>query len=1180
MPPPPEAQKPPNGVGEMLKQAVTAIAERSTRGPQQSSQSEKDRIQEEKRKAREKVEKLKHGIKSKTEASKTPELDEEALRQMLGKRETRGQSKWLVGDENEIPEDPVILHVVAEIASAPPELQNDPTWLLAKGAELRNSLRADMPGNVQQEARNILKRIYQKIADTQGVDMGNVQIRISKDPEVRKKVEFVEFAGSNLLPEAGQMPVGPTALSRDWLMIHNAPTTPPSDPRLVDAIDELRKVGKSPDWHEISKKWQNLATLRDQVAGTDQQWVDMLREHVYETFKKMNGDRLTLSPEEVDALTRGSDAARNRDRVFYERIQKVLMNPNEETHKQLNLYDQADLDTFMGVISKAEWINPRTGRLEKIGQQVVGHYQNLLDTILRLSDMEFWARHPAGDVENVAKAVNYFENKFAVEAIKDPLVEDMLQCMEQAIKFIRDSNDGYVPTELTRYDPGHQTTYVDDLAIKFFEQRLEASAIRDYVRNPETGVPQLDPATGETTFLRSDRPFHFSDIDEEEKKLRMLATLRMAKGVGIITNRVIELYAFTRTPGDEIRKGNYADQNFEQSIAVFSSKAYGGLTRWANPLSEWFRMYGFGDTLFVPFFNTLIGGPKGAEGKALGWTMDQVRQAMDIADTGDIDQLRTKFGDGIVRLMDMVQEMSFSGRFGPLSMWGMKDATQGWTALDYERLGGSMRLTLASSFTEGSVKDEFKQANSNKGWNNMQMEEEWLRAKLGLEGWGEDNPWKQKITSRERAYKTWIWTQFIMRNPQGAASHIWVDSVRGDNPDPNKNRRRERLRSKILHEIFTSNDLQQYGLTDLVVERDVASGHSVTGDKRRLMDRLAIVDADLMAVMRYAMNTGDRPRDIMASDFETCIKGDKILRVKDQDVVITESRRREQALDFWKKVQRELLGKAVGDTGQRWDVNRWRQELGAPVDWNVKSDEIMFTNGENTNEIFDRAQRENPNIRLTKKEVDKQILVHAGTEDVQWSYLDINALGDRHWGRRAGDFLTRAKTLQLMMKHFHLLTGKAKMEDLVKSIADIGRQEKDHDPKESAKFSSLWGIATHNIFRQRHLAGIPLIGRLLPSLGIPMSIAQERLGVHSAQYWSINNSVQFADMLGETRVIPDKRIVDGRDYGSYTMEEFRKNTGASRLLAALEMLAIGIIIAHLLAALDAGTKSVEDEKRS
>jgi hypothetical protein len=1196
----PEQQPPKPTTDDKAMEELAKRAQKSTR-------YERHKVKEQRENAEKVFESLKKGEVPKLDLKAMSSADIAAAKAIIADIEHAHELSWLTKDG--IPDNPIVLDVVARISSAPQELQDDPKWLIAQGLELQEAQKGSMPDELKIAIQKVNYRIRNRVIELTGINEEDRHAIFlsSFDPEnltsvTPEQAEVVEMA-EYYLSEAGSPARGGARASAPgaWLLFENQPTTLPQNPTLQAIISELRKMEMSPDWRAVQEKYRELRILRESpgvLAGDDVHWAEGISMRLLETYRAMTGNHINFTPEEVFDLTRGPDAARVRDRVFHQRIKKVLFDPNEETQRQLNLYDQADIDTFMEVISNSEARHPVTKKMINIGKEVVGHYRNKLDTVLRLSDLELQARHSAGDVESFSKTLNFFENKFAIEATQDPIVEDMLQCYEMAIKINRDNNEDFMPSELTRYNPRTHTTPIDELTLQLFRERMAAGAVRDYVRDPVSGLPKLDPATGGTTLLRSNRPFKQDKLDNDELELKLFATLRIAKGLGVLTNRTIELYAFTRTPLVDIKQHDYT-QPFEQSIAVFSSKPFGGLTRWVNPMSEWMRMFGFGDTLFVPFFNTLVNGKEGAAKQALRWTMDQCVDAVNMAESGDRKKLREKFGEGVSRITDLIEGTSFHSRFGPSSMWGILDSTQGWKAKDLERLGGSMRLVLAKSWAESALESVFNSDPRHKNLEGVALKNARMTAFIG-EG-PKVKEWKERVDKKERIYKTWIWAQTVMRNPQGVASHVRVEyGVPNDrldaagHPVVDKDGRpvpyKGKLRSKIMYEIFDDNDLASYTLKNehgepkrLIIERDVASGHKLTVAQKDLAARIAIVDADLGAVMRYAMNNGPEPRNITNADFDI-IKGKRVLFVNGRRVVVSETRRREQAKEYFNKVQQKLLGKAVGEVGAAWDFDTWRNNLGVdadPVLQTKKPEEVKFIHEDTIDTVLNQAEKAalpHHNIYLTKELVDEPVNVHIGTEDTQWSYLDLDSLGDRHWGRKGNDNLNHAKMEMLLMKHFHTMTGKPKMEDLVKSIQEIGMQGKDEDPKEAAKFASLWAEGTHNVYRQRKLAGIPVIGRVLPALGIPMSLAQERLGVHSATHWSMNNSVQFADMIGATRVIPNKQIIDGKDFGPYTMQRLRKELGASRWLAAAEMFFIGYVIAMIMVSISAASKGMEEDK--
>jgi hypothetical protein len=1000
-------------------------------------------------------------------------------------------------------------------------------------------------------------------------------------PEAKTKINFKNtfLAGTDKTPSGTELPE-----------IQNN--------QLASLVFQLQQTDVNTDLRSQSEYLRQLQRLnQDGWSESDKKWYENVSIKTEKYVKLQLKERFQPDAHTIWELTEGPNATLLRDAYFYERIVKILENPNEEARRQLNLYDEADWDYFSSIVKQA-----------KNGDKLAQHYESLKESVIRLSDMGYWANNAAGDVESLKKAMDFMDNSFAIEALSDPWTVAMFQCHEQAIKILRDSNDQFVDPNSAQYDPRRYDILLDEITLQLFDQSLDAGAIRDYVRDAESGFPEIDPTTGQTYKL-SEKPFHLMKVDidkldtlppKEREQMeglllnRKRASLRLAKGVGVMTNRTPELYAFTRTPGDDKHFRSHANEDFDTAIGGFSSKVMGGLTRWDNPMSEWFCMYGFGDTLFVPFFNYLVDAdPK----HQLYWSKDQAQRAMDIASTGDVQRLKKEFGPGSQRLMDMIEAFGFTGAWGPLSKWRTGDATMNMKDLDLERLGASMRLQMVHGKADHDVKELFKKQyhtkhpgldekslkdQVNKAWENMFLSEK-------------PNPdrahWEHLVESYEHTYSTWIWMQATVRNPQGVASGLWADYESRANPNAANPADREpkiyhgKLRSKIMHEIFNTSDFIKDGrsiydidgkpLMDLVMERDVAKTGTMNESRQRLLRRISVVDGDLAAVQRYAMNSGERPRDMQESDFDQCIHGDHEIKVRGIVIdKVTEARRREQAKQYWKLVQKEMLGKAIGEAGSAWDFNKWKEELNPTMD----GSDLRFGNYQRIHHILEEARHaRGSEIGLNQELLEKKLMVHYGTEDCQWDYVDMAYLGQRHWSRRGGDKLTRAKTLMAMMKSFHGLTGKPKMEDLVKIIAEIGMQEKDHDPKEAAKFASLWAGGINHIYKQRMLGGVPFAGKILPGFGVPMSIAQQRMGPHSADAWSVNNTCKFFDQIGATRVIPEDQFFDGMDFGPYTMKKLQKNMGANRFVAAMELFLIGGAILTLITMFTATAKQVSEE---
>lgn len=84
--------------------------------------------------------------------------------QIIAKTQESKQATWLVGEKG-LPESALVAQVVAEISSS--KLQNDPDYLLAKGAQLRWAITAETPPEIQAEARHFLGKIHQKVLEQQ-----------------------------------------------------------------------------------------------------------------------------------------------------------------------------------------------------------------------------------------------------------------------------------------------------------------------------------------------------------------------------------------------------------------------------------------------------------------------------------------------------------------------------------------------------------------------------------------------------------------------------------------------------------------------------------------------------------------------------------------------------------------------------------------------------------------------------------------------------------------------------------------------------------------------------------------------------------------------------------------------------------------------------------------------------
>lgn len=221
------------------------------------------KIKEELKRAAANLEKIKRGNLPKGERPQTPELQEIALREVIAHK----QGKGLIENTSDIPDDPVIANTLAEILTAPAELQTNTTWLIAKGAEIRSALRADMPQELHVQADNILRKIYRKVAQLEGVNMGDPKVRTSQEPAVQAKVEKVELAGNTLLPEAGVLPMPGPAEPPAVEKIYQKTGDPLERSFLKDKLEEIQfrlRTDTSPmlhDTHRLAEYQREIENL-------------------------------------------------------------------------------------------------------------------------------------------------------------------------------------------------------------------------------------------------------------------------------------------------------------------------------------------------------------------------------------------------------------------------------------------------------------------------------------------------------------------------------------------------------------------------------------------------------------------------------------------------------------------------------------------------------------------------------------------------------------------------------------------------------------------------------------------------------------------------------------------------------------------------------------------------------
>ena len=948
-----------------------------------------------------------------------------------------------------------------------------------------------------------LNNDIQEISGLKGVPEDQIKEAIER---INSLIKAAEYKGAGL---SGLR-------SGDWILIDKDPAGKRIEPAdvinpdgSVRSREELREVirriqgrirsgrGASEDLLEDLNEIRALPQISTNITAED---VRPFEERIVETWEGMKGSRLELSPEVIDKIR----DPKTRDEMFFERLKEVLDEPDVESHKQMGLYEEADLKAFMHVVSQLP-----------DGDKLTSHYNNLKHAIFAFHDMDYYARHASGDIKSFKIAAHYFHNSYAVQAMSDPLVESMLQSCEQALKMIRDNNDGYIPSELVGYSATRHVNYWDELTKQIFEEKVKAGLIHDYERY-ENGLGRLDKEG--RIFGRGKQ---FTEEDFHKEKLRVLATMQMAKGMGMLNARLLEIFAFSKVPGMAS-----AEWGTDTSGPGFASIAYEGIARWFNPMGNFFGKFKPGESAFQPFFGILVGLDQNELKDFLTWTPDKWQKIAAMASEGTLhDWLQKEWGPKAGRMLDLVSEFAFSGRFGPLSGWGEHDATLGFTDLDREREGGSLRLFQAKAWAEKRLKDEFGEA--------------WGKMKNTREG-------QEKLEMYAHGYQAWVWVQTALRSPTTVASAVRDSSetyvVRNETMP-------KRLRSVVIKQIL-GIDIE----TQVKMERTPDQAH------RDLMHRIELLESDVMTVQQAALYAGPdgRPRNIEGKDFDV-IKG-----TRDG---IDEATRRAQAKEYCELVKKKMLG--------NWDEKEWERKLGFLMS---NKGDLTLVHAKDADTILGDAKK--ANAILTKDLLDRRTAIHMGMEDVQWRYFDLETLGARHWARRANDLEARSNTIIGIMKYMDVLRPKPDLKEIGKLLEDIKTAEKEHYPAEGNKFVYYMARGTGEFYRQRNLGMFPIVGKLIGGIGpIEMSIAQQVYGKeYGAAAWSSNNMREFIGVVQQTTKLPYREVDPSGERHPYNIQKLQKELLASPVWAVLEIVGIGTALAALAMAFEAAKKSQEEDQ--
>ncbi|MBI4029475.1 MAG: hypothetical protein HY376_03880 [Candidatus Blackburnbacteria bacterium] len=916
---------------------------------------------------------------------------------------------------------------------------------------------------------------------------------------------------------------------------------------LKDVLKELRGMGGIDDPRQWGRQFAALEALAMNPDGTPSPIADIVQPYIDRmdrTFGQLYGERLRLTPDMVHKMSTDSTY---RDEQFYERLKKLLEEPDGESHHIMGLYEKHDMDAFMHAVSEMEVLGPDRKPVpeherREITEDIRRMYQLRIDALMNFHDVDYWARHGSGDIKSFQGTVARIQNHQAKEVLSDPYVQTMRNCYEKALLFIRASHNGYIPPNLLSPDPlRHGRTYLDDVALEFFQAKVAAGELYD-IRRDAHGRTIRDADYRGNVFSLNKKPMTLEDL--EHQRLRVMAAQQIARGVLVLDMRTLEIIGMSKVPG-------FDHPEFGITEVAFSSKPYGQLARHFNIMAEWMGKYKMGVTLHVPYFQTLI------EGKSEHfrlWNSNQWREVLNAVTEGKLEE---KFGSKDAharRLIDMIDEWSFSGRNGPMSAWGIHDSTIGWSDRDRERLGGSIRMAGAKEWAEEKIKKDYERENKGKG--EVWIGEHWAKDKS-------EGNWKDEIDKLFKTKRAWLWVQTTMRHPTIVAGYL-REKVGVPQKDKPLKQEYRNIRDRIIVEIL-GDELREIlkdnkGIPDHLKDAGVSpmeqyysiSSRTPGDDQREFLKRVAQLEADVDSVQQRAMEikTG-KPRDITESDFD----------------IITDEKRRNNAKLYWKKTQEVVLGS--------WSADKWYAEL--DVEFDGKGN-VGFGKYRDIDKTLEDANKDSRSLICDKDLLTKSMMQHMSTEDVQWRFLDIETLGPPHWNRRVGDLGARIESEQKSIAFLDKLVANPDIPKLAEALREVYIAEKSHDPRQGHKLVWMLAKPTGELYRQDHWGRlIPFVGRV-GSRVFKTSIAQRFLGTTRAAAWSANNERQWVDQFSDGATLPLKRFLGGQDWGPYNAQDLAKSLGGTWYQQALEFFLIGTSIAAAVTLLQAFTESRKEDQ--
>jgi predicted lactoylglutathione lyase len=433
-----------------------------------------------------------------------------------------------------------------------------------------------------------------------------------------------------------------------------------------------------------------------------------------------------------------------------------------------------------------------------------------------------------------------------------------------------------------------------------------------------------------------------------------------------------------------------------------------------------------------------------------------------------------------------------------------------------------------------------------KGWADKALSKifhHWEHEKATPEG-------REKARKMERAYKTWIWLQTAYRNPNIIAENVY-DSATGI------------FDAKINSVTVRTNILKDANVLGIDVISQIATEANPTVKQRAVMERVSILDRDIALVQHAAMYGGESeaPREIRDTDFDL-IKGQREWKHDGVTEVISEDMRRSQA----KRYVQLLHEKMFKDSS----LEQWRNRLGIEhVDGN-----LVIKNFEQIDTLL--LENKNKGGRLTAEAIDKDRAYFMGTEDAQFRYFDVEALGERHNARLANDLESRAKAIMLAMKIWDMAKPKLDEKKYFETVQELYITEKDgRGPASADKLTKVVVRPMAEFYRQYVMSELPIIGKILSKYN-EWSMSKVVFGPEAGDAWSINNMREHIHHLQQATGMPHHRLNHDGEEELLSVEGLENELAGTKSLAIAEMVFIGSFLVMGLTGFAAYSQSKKD----